>query len=198
MKKLCFDIETNMAPKSEWNNNFVKNVRSLACLCIIDVDTGDQFTYHDNPELPRTGTNIEGIHMLLEADLLIGHNIKGFDIPALQLIYPEYAPALDTRIAGDTLASCRTFYSWGQLEALDKKLGITRTEYNKKSPNSLGSWGARLVATGKLELPKDEEYKKNVDWTNITIDQNLLDYCMQDVVVNIALYKQLRLERNLK
>ena len=199
MKKVVFDIETNMKPKDEWDKSvFLNNVVSLACLCIIDLDTGDKFTYHDNEDLARDGTNEEGVQKLLEADLLIGHNIKAFDIPALNKLYPEYAPAMRTAILGDTLGSCRAYYSWSYLKDWDKKHNVQHNEYNAKALNSLGAWGDRFLALGKVDLAKDDEYKASVDWSNITIDQELIDYCMQDVVVNIEVYKYLRLERNMK
>ena len=71
--KLTFDIECNgLMPDKIW--------------CIVAKEyKGDTFVFRydeDNIE--------EGIKLLQQADILIGHNIIGFDIPILKRLYNNY------------------------------------------------------------------------------------------------------------
>lgn len=190
--RLTYDIETNMCSKDTWDKKvFLNNVVSLACICIQDMDSGEQFIYHDNPDLGRTGTNEEGVLKLLEAKLLVAHNGKGFDLPALQALYPEHSEALAKVRQFDTLSASRDIFDWKFLKEYDKKNNVQHNEYNAKSLHSLGAYGDRFAAKGKVEAMKDEEFKATVDWTNIQINQDLINYCMQDVVVNIHVFDTL-------
>lgn len=190
--RLTWDVETNMVKQDVWDKkNFINNVVSLACLCIQDMDTGEQFVYHDNADLDRTGTNLDGINHLLSADLLVGHNIKGFDIPAIIKCYPEEAKDIVKIRQFDTLSASRDIFDWKFLKEYDKKNNVQHNEYNAKSLHSLGAYGDRFAAKGKVEAMKDEEFKATVDWTNIQINQDLINYCMQDVVVNIHVFDTL-------
>ena len=65
MKSLVFDIETDGLQPTK-----------IYCMSVLDVDSQEQFNFKPN--------NItEGISLLESADKLIGHNIIGFDIPAM-------------------------------------------------------------------------------------------------------------------
>ena len=66
MTSYVFDIETDD----------IKATR-IWCLSLLDTETKEQFTYGPS-EL------FEGLEMLKKEDKLIGHNILGFDIPALE------------------------------------------------------------------------------------------------------------------
>ena len=205
MRRLVVDIETSMLdPENlKYNKkNFVMNVASLACICAIDSNTGEKFVFHDNEDLPRYGTNIEGIKFLMSDDVevVIGHNFRGFDMKALMILYPDMAEDLGKVAIFDTLSVARELFTWKELGDYDRKYNIQHTEYNAKSLNSLGAWGDRLRDRLGLDLAKDDEFKAIANWTNLEITQELIDYCMQDVTVNVKVYEVMlkKFKRNAK
>lgn len=75
MKNILFDIETN---------GLLDELDRVHSLVMIDIDTGDIVSCADQEGY----TPIEvGIKALMDADLLVGHNIQAFDIPAIEKVY---------------------------------------------------------------------------------------------------------------
>lgn len=111
---------------------------------------------------------------------ICGHNIIGFDIPAIQKLYPKFQPKvlpIDTKI-------------WSQLVTPDlMNLAFTRRRNWLKTlpPDLLGShslraWGCRM---GILK-----GYSPDETWQEYST--GMLDYCEQDVVVTSSLYRELQ------
>ena len=107
------------------------------------------------------------ISWLEVADILVGHNIIGFDIPVIKKLYPWFSPS-GTII--DTLILSRLYHP--NLLDIDKK--------SKKIPeklygrHSLEAYGYRL---GEYK----GDFAKETDWKEWS--QEMQDYCVQDVVV---------------
>tara|TARA_Y100001980_G_C14522546_1_gene297889 strand:- start:307 stop:552 length:246 start_codon:yes stop_codon:yes gene_type:complete len=75
MKNILFDIETN---------GLLDELDRVHSLVMLDIDTGEMLSCADQEGY----TPIEvGLKMLQDADLLIGHNIQAFDIPAIEKVY---------------------------------------------------------------------------------------------------------------
>ena len=73
--KLVFDIETD---------GLLDSATTIWCLVTQDIDTGEVYAYSDyDGDLPPL---CDGLEQLASAELLIGHNIIGFDIPAIRLL----------------------------------------------------------------------------------------------------------------
>jgi DNA polymerase I-like protein with 3'-5' exonuclease and polymerase domains len=175
MKTAIFDIETNGLLRKTPDSPALTKVH---CICIHELETGFEFAYHEDPTItPRSGDLAAGVKVLAGATTLIGHNISGFDIPALRRFFPDFAPK---GVVFDTLVASRLF--WTDMKDRDF---IRR----KRDPNfpmtmigrhSLEAWGQRL-----------HDYKgsfgKDADWSTLT--QEMLDYCMQDVGVTRRLYE---------
>lgn len=163
--RLLFDIETNGLPR--------KGLDCIHCIVIKDLDTDEVFRFND------TGTNhsiSNGVTFLQEADVLVGHNIVGFDIPVIQQIYPFFET---TATLFDTLILSRMFYP--DILARDfrkKPIGMPSKLYGR---HSLESWGYRL---GDYK----GEFSKNTDWANWS--QEMEDYCEQDVHVGMTLFNK--------
>ena len=119
--KLLFDIETD---------GLLDTLTKVHCIALMDVDTRVVLTFDP--------TSIEqGLKALMEADELIGHNIMGFDIPALLKVYPDFKPP---KKLTDTLVLSRLI--WPNLRELDfKKEKIPRKSFGS---HSLEAWGYRL------------------------------------------------------
>jgi len=77
--RLLFDAETNGLPR--------KGMDRIHCLLVKDLDTQEVFRINDT----GNGRSItEGVNLLAEAKLLVGHNIVYFDIPVIQGLYPFF------------------------------------------------------------------------------------------------------------
>ena len=59
----------------------------LHCLAITDLDTGERLDFADQPGHRPI---CEGLALLARANLLVGHNIIEFDIPAIKKVYPDW------------------------------------------------------------------------------------------------------------
>lgn len=163
--RLVFDIETN---------GLLDTITTIHSLVTIDLDTNEMQSYRPN-------SITEGVKKLQEADELIGHNIIKFDIPAIQKLYPWFAPKAKIT---DTLVLSRLIYS--DLKS-DKQDGmrlaggqITKEAYGS---HSLDAWGQRIGLNKiKYEGGWDE-------WS-----ETMQTYCEHDVRVTERLYKFLKPE----
>jgi hypothetical protein len=154
---LVFDLESN---------GLLNDVTKIHCLVIHEQETGETIAYNDegNAE-PIT----RGVQRLEDADVIVGHNVIGYDIPCLRKIYSWFAP---TAMVVDTLLLSRLYHT--------DMLNIDQTRKFKQMPlqlygrHSLESYGYRLG-----------EYKgsfgKDTDWQEWS--QEMQDYCVQDVNV---------------
>ena len=69
--KLIVDLEAN---------GFLENLNRIHCIVVKDIETNKVYRY--NPD------NLEdALKILKQATLLIGHNIQGYDIPALEKVF---------------------------------------------------------------------------------------------------------------
>ena len=153
---LVFDLESN---------GLLNDVTKIHCLVIYEQETGQTVVYNDtgNAE-PIT----RGVQRLEDADVIVGHNVIGYDIPCLRKIYPWFSP---TSLVIDTLLLSRLYHTNLLNEDLAKDDNMP---LQLKGRHSLEAYGYRL-----------NEYKgsfgKNTDWQEWS--QEMQDYCVQDVNV---------------
>jgi DNA polymerase-1 len=156
--RLLFDIETNGLPR--------QGLDCIHCIVAKDIDTGQVLRFNDTGS-SNSVTN--GITLLQEADVLVGHNIVGFDIPVIQQIYPFFQT---TATLFDTLILSRMFYPDILSRDFRKKpIGMPPKLFGR---HSLEAWGYRL---GDYK----GEFGKTTDWADWS--QEMEDYCEQDVHV---------------
>lgn len=173
--RYVFDLESN---------GFLHKMDRIHCIVIEDFDSGEIFSYIPTgfPLAGATGGIDEGVKKLESADMLIGHNIIGFDIQAIKKLYPKFSPKGELF---DTL--CMTRVIWSDIKnqdfALLKKGKITAKNIGK---HSLESWGQRL---GEYK----GDYGKTTDWAEFTPE--MLSYCKQDVKVNCKLFHRILLKQ---
>ena len=155
--RLIFDLETN---------GLLDELTLVHSLCMFDLDSGKSYSFHSEDDIER------GVHMLDMADEIIGHNIIGFDVPALTKVYPSFNPRGDIT---DTLVLSRLVYA-----------DIKQDDFGKKYPelptklygsHSLKAWGLRLNC-----LKGDYEG----GWESWS--EEMQKYCEQDVTVTTNLY----------
>lgn len=162
--RLYFDTETN---------GLLEDVTTVHSLVIEDLDTGERWSFADQGDYPDIN---EGIILLEQADVLVGHNIQGYDIPVLKKIYPGFNPKAKVR---DTLILSRLI--WPDIGVQDKK----RKNFleSQTGKHSLEAWGFRLgVRKGNYGNKKNAWEK----WT-----PEMQEYCEQDVTVGVALWRKI-------
>jgi DNA polymerase-1 len=164
--KLVFDIETD---------GFLRKLTTVHCVVAKDIETGEVFKFDDSG---RHQSVSSGLTLLMEAEELWGHNIIGFDVPAIQEIYPFFQPWESTYY--DTLILSRLFFT----DMLDRDLRSKPANMpgNLYGRHSLEAWGYRL---GVLK----SEYGKQLhgDWDTYTPE--MLEYCVRDVEANLPIVK---------
>lgn len=173
--RLVADIETN---------GFLDNVTVIHCIAAKDIDTGTVYTFQGS-------TIEEGVRFLQSADTLIFHNGISYDIPVLNKLYPwfsvEPSKVLDTLVLGRLIYTNLKDIDMGllkkqklpgrlfgshSLEAYGYRLGLMKGEYAEEFKQKMG-----------------DAYKHGMEW--LEFSQEMLDYCVQDVVVTEALYLKL-------
>ena len=155
---LVFDLETN---------GLLHDLTRIHCLAIYDSTTDEIETYND--EKNNKYSISEGLSKLLVADTLVGHNIIGFDLPALSKLYNYFTPT--ARIV-DTLLLSRLYHP--HIYDIDHKHKWRHMPLQLYGRHSLESYGYRL---GEYK----GEFGKTSDWSEWS--QEMEDYCAQDVVV---------------
>lgn len=136
------------------------------CLGIYDIDSGAYLSF--------VGEDVQNaVKILQEADLIVGHNVTSFDIPALQKVYPWFKPR---GLVRDTLILTRLF--WPHIKDRDFTLAAANKLPKKLiGRHSLEAWGHRIgTYKGDFRGPW------NV-WT-----QEMHDYMEQDVRVTVSLW----------
>ena len=85
MNTLIFDIETNNI--TDWAT--LSDLETVHCLSILDVAEGEMTSYNSlNDDIGYA------LDKLAEAETIVGHNIIGFDVPALRKLYKFKHPNL--------------------------------------------------------------------------------------------------------
>lgn len=161
-----FDAETN---------GFLDNMTEMLCMTIIDANSGHEWLSKDY--------NLEQYLRVLNGfEVLVGHNIIGFDLPMLKKHF-GWEPKPSVLII-DTLWLSRMYYP------------------DIEGGHSLDSWGARL-GNPKIEYypvldpdqphydPEESNPSKNPGWEGSICTPMMGSYCDQDVRVNVDVFWKL-------
>ena len=132
----------------------------------LDTDVTYKFTCNGTGH----GTIEDGVRLLSSAELLVGHHIIGFDN---RLIDKLYGTSLSTKPCHDTLIMSNTL------------------RYKRDHRHGLQGWGEKLDYP-KIDFDK-EKFKMGDD---PEIFKEMLRYCVQDVHLNVQVYKSLINELN--
>ncbi len=165
---VIFDLEAN---------GLVNDATRIHCISLYWSDTDISETFNDEKysekakELPM-GSNYSittALTQLEVADVLVGHNIIGYDIPLIKRIYHWFNPR---GIIVDTLLLSRLYHP--NLFDIDKRHNWKHMPLQLYGRHSLEAYGYRLG-----------EYKGNFgktsDWKEWS--REMQDYCEQDVLV---------------
>tara|TARA_B100000214_G_scaffold163809_1_gene117441 strand:+ start:1122 stop:1655 length:534 start_codon:yes stop_codon:yes gene_type:complete len=164
---LVFDCETN---------GLLHDVSTIHCIAIYEAEKKETFVF--NNEGGNCPPITEALHWLSSADVIVGHNIIGYDIPVLRKVYSWFEPC---RNVIDTLTLSRHFHP--NMMDIDKRRNVPRMPLQLYGRHSLEAYGYRL---GEYK----GEFGKTTDWSDWS--QEMQDYCVQDVKVTTRLCEHFR------
>ena len=147
--QLIFDIETD---------GFLEDMTKCHVLVCQDAVTKKVYTFTDIKV---------GLNLMARADVLIGHNIIGFDLMALEKLY-DWKPSPNT-ILIDT---------WVMSQTLN---------FNRPHKHGLAGWGKHL---GYAKIDNSEWAADGFK----TYDPRMIQYCQNDVELNTKVYEVLLAE----
>lgn len=157
---LVWDIETD---------GLIPELTKIHCIGAINAQTGKEYEY-------RPHQIEEGLAHLASARRSIGHNLIGFDIPAIQKLYPNWKPGGEIC---DTIVLTRLHRpDTGDLDFRLVERGKLPPSLRKS--HGLEAWGWRIGGERK------SAFGKTADWSTFT--EEMLEYCIQDVRVNVDLW----------
>ena len=84
---IIFDLEAN---------GLYHDATQIHCIALYDNDINEIVSFND--ECPGKGMSspvIRAIQYIQQAEVIIGHNIIGYDIPVMRKLYPFFSPLLN-------------------------------------------------------------------------------------------------------
>lgn len=166
-KRYCYDIETN---------GLLKEVSLFFCAVVEDVDTGDIW-YYEPDQIDEFCCKLD------EADWLIGHNIIGYDIPAMAKLH-GWMPRKGVVIY-DTLIAARMYNPSLEMhpDCPKKVWSEHKQDWKNVGPHTLMNLGY-IVGEHKDSFGEDKAFD--------AFCPEMLSYCAQDVNVNVKVFHWLR------
>ena len=164
---IVFDLESN---------GLLKRASRIHCMALhwcsdnLTETFNDENYSEDAKSLPMGSNSITtAISFLETADIVVGHNIIGFDLPLIKRLYNffTYPPVIV-----DTLLLSRLYHP--NLLDIDKKNQWQDMPTNLYGSHSLEAYGYRLGES-------KGDFGKTTDWSEWS--QEMQDYCKQDVIV---------------
>lgn len=146
MNILLFDMETN---------GFLSTVSKIHCIAYA-TNTGGKWT-----SVRTTTDPAFFLELVDEYDLIVGHNITGFDIPVLKKFYPDF--------------------KWEKRNLFDTMLGSMLVYPDDRLGHSIEAW-AKKLGTWQQKIKVD-------DWDVFT--PLMKERCKSDVSINLAIYEYL-------
>lgn len=148
MTTIIFDIETDGIDATK-----------IHCICMSELDSDIINVYHNNSELPRTGSLRDGIAKLFYCDNIVAHNGIGYDVPILEKL-------------SNTKDINKLYYRIHDTFILSQMLFS-----NEVNRHGLQDWGNRY------NIPKIG----HEDWSKLTPE--MIERCKQDVRITKRLYQ---------
>ena len=198
MKILITDLESD---------GLLEDLTVLHSIVYKDFETGTITSCCDH-DYEATGahrhiTIAEGLAELAEADIIVYHNGIKFDIPAQQKVDPDWT---HKGAVEDTLVMARLI--WPNIKDTDMgRVRKGKMPGKLRGSHGLEAWGCRL-GKWKGDYAKEREAELIAKHERMGLDKPtkdeiriyvwgtwnpaMQDYCVQDVIVTDALYRQIR------
>ena len=148
--RLIYDIETD---------GLLNELTKIHCLVALNLDTGTVYNFSDDDQaLPSVD---DGILLLSRASLLIGHNVIGFDGPAIK------------KVSGVDLSSIKTHDTFIMSQTLS---------YQRSHRHGLAGWGEYL-GYKKWEFEDFTTYSRDMlDYCirDVHVNKRVYDYLLEE------------------
>jgi hypothetical protein len=188
---LVFDLESD---------GLLDTIEVIHCVNVIDRRTGKRLAfnggvYKDGSPAQRDGELETGLHYLQDADCICGQNIIGYDIPAIQKLYPWFKPK--GKIVDTKVCSAVIYTNLEDLDFAAIKKGTLPLEFQKKGligRHTLESWGYRLGEYKGDFSPgayTNHDTLKPHTWKSIGFTKDMDEYGRQDVEVTLKLIEKI-------
>ena len=184
MQFTVFDIETNGLLDLPWEHR-KSPVSTIHCAVTFEEfpnrEDGCEWRYRFESDNSGNFTNDDALRFITNlerAECLVGHNIVGYDLPVLEKIW-GWKPRLDQHIL-DTRIACEMAFPDHRLLKMSRSSMAAQLPFELSRSHSLGAWGIRI---GELK----DDFGQKTDWARFT--PPMLDYCAQDVAVNLKLLR---------
>lgn len=152
--RYVFDLESD---------GLLLDITKIHCISLYDIDSGSTGTY--------SGSKIpEGLEILRDAEMLIGHNITGYDVAAIKKLYPKW----DTKaeLVDTLLATCILHPSYGILSledwAIKLKLDESKVQHDDWSMYS-PEMRERCESDVRINYKVYEHLRNNKAYSSISI-----------------------------
>lgn len=162
---LVFDIETN---------GLLNELKTIHCLGIYEIETKQYLSYNDTGNAEPI---VRGLQRLADATCIIGHNVIGYDIVAIQRLYQWF----QHNYVIDTVVMSRCLFP--DLLEDDKQAVHPHMPLQLYGRHSLEAWGHRL-GNYKGHFAKETDWQ---DWS-----QDMEDYMETDVAITNQLWEYFR------
>ena len=153
-------------------------ITKMHCIVTHDVDTGAVYKFYgDKTVVADHGSLQTGLEFIQRADELIGHNIIGYDVPAIRKLFGidlRKVTLTDTLVLSKALNADRVLP-----KGMPSPINPLTGKAERYGPHSLGTWGFRL---GRF---KPEWH----DWKEFSL--GMLHRCAEDVEINVLVYQHL-------
>lgn len=189
-RRFSYDIETD---------GLLPELTRIHSLVMEDLDTGEVLSYRNDGHPDNLRRLEEGVALLNDAALRVGHNIIGFDEEAIHKVYPWFIPNPDPERILDTMIAARMI--WSNIKESDLGRVKKKTLPGRLiGAHSLEAWGYRLkrwkgdyaqIKMNELRerfpgTPKEELTR--MVWAHWSEEMQV--YCEGDVEATTALYRR--------
>lgn len=158
MTAIIFDIEAD---------GLLDTISKIHCIGIKDLETGEAVGYVGHASI------LEALGRIAEADYVIGHNIIGYDLLAIDKLYPDWK-SYTRGTSLDTLVLTRLLFP----HIKDQDFRNRDLPNKLTGSHSLKAWGIRL---GEEKADYEGGFEK--------YSQEMFDYMMQDLESTAALFE---------
>lgn len=180
MKEVIFDLETD---------GLLPEVSKIWCICLRVIEDGQEgptFSYVNNPETGEDDIDA-AVGIIEEADVVIGHNILGYDLAVIDKLYDDFSPK-PGQIVRDTQVLSQMYFA-NEKDKDFERFRRGAIEGKLIGRHGLEAWGQRL-GHYKGDYAKEMKAKGRDPWLDFEFETGV-PYCEDDVEVTSRLWRKI-------